>query len=244
MVARLIDGKLRSTPVVSRENAGRTGAGDRPKKSFHCPTKIMTAMPAVKPAITGFGMYLMTTPSFAKPKAMRIIPAMSVAICRPAMPCCAVMMDRTAMKAPVGPGDLYPRTAEQRRPGLPPRWRCRVPAPGARRSRSRTPWPAAGPRPRPRCPPVYYWGSVSASISRPPWLRAGQSCWISLGSAKERRVSSSLFASSSRMKDFIRNRLGVLWSSLAWRAGRSVDPGGRCRSCRRSPSGAGARVLR
>ena len=30
-------------------------AGCRPKKSFHCPTQMMTAMPEVKPTITGFG---------------------------------------------------------------------------------------------------------------------------------------------------------------------------------------------
>ncbi len=64
---------------------------------------MMTPMPAVKPTITGFGMYLMTAPNRAKPKATRITPAISVAICRPAIPCCAVMMDSTAMNAPVGP---------------------------------------------------------------------------------------------------------------------------------------------
>ena len=63
----------------------------------------MTAMPAVKPTMTGSGMYLITAPRRAKPNTSRITPAISVAICKPAMPCCAVMIASTAMKAPVGP---------------------------------------------------------------------------------------------------------------------------------------------
>jgi len=78
-------------------------AGDSPKKSFHCPTNMMTPIPAVKPAMTGFGMYLMTAPRRAKPNASNIIPAISVAICSPAIPCCAVMIASTATNAPVGP---------------------------------------------------------------------------------------------------------------------------------------------
>ncbi len=60
-------------------------------------------MPVVKPTITGFGMNLMTLPSFARPMIRRITPAISVAICRPAMPYCAVIPASTAMNAPVGP---------------------------------------------------------------------------------------------------------------------------------------------
>ena len=78
-------------------------AGCRPKKSFHWPIKMMTAMPDVKPTITGLGMNLMTLPSRASPMTSRMTPAMSVAACRPAMPYCAVMPASTAMKAPVGP---------------------------------------------------------------------------------------------------------------------------------------------
>ncbi len=74
-----------------------------PKKSFHCPTQMITAMPVVKPTITGSGMNLMTPPSRPRPIASRMAPAISVATCRPAMPYCAVMPASTAMKAPVGP---------------------------------------------------------------------------------------------------------------------------------------------
>ena len=45
----------------------------------------------------------MTVPSLAKPNTIKIAPAIKVAICKPAMPCCAVMIDSTAMNAPVGP---------------------------------------------------------------------------------------------------------------------------------------------
>src|SRR5262245_35501788 len=64
---------------------------------------MITAMPEVKPTITGFGMNLMTPPSCATPIASRMHPAMSVATCRPSMPYCAVIPASTAMKAPVGP---------------------------------------------------------------------------------------------------------------------------------------------
>src|ERR1700722_15958009 len=64
---------------------------------------MMTPIPAVKPAMTGLGMYLITAPNRANPNTSRITPAMRVAICRPAMPCCAVMMESTATNAPVGP---------------------------------------------------------------------------------------------------------------------------------------------
>ncbi len=64
---------------------------------------MMTAMPEVKPTITGFGMKRMTLPSCRKPIASSITPAISVAACSPAMPYCAVMPASTTMKAPVGP---------------------------------------------------------------------------------------------------------------------------------------------
>lgn len=63
----------------------------------------MTPIPEVKPTITGSGMYLITDPRRAAPIPIRINPAMKVAICNPAMPCCAVISASTAMKAPVGP---------------------------------------------------------------------------------------------------------------------------------------------
>jgi hypothetical protein len=64
---------------------------------------MITAMPAVKPAMTGFGMNRTTLPSRASPMTSSMQPAMSVANCSPAMPYCAVTPARTAMNAPVGP---------------------------------------------------------------------------------------------------------------------------------------------
>ena len=54
-------------------------AGCRPKKYFHCPTKMITAMPEVKPTMTGFGMKRITLPSCANPIASSITPAIRVA---------------------------------------------------------------------------------------------------------------------------------------------------------------------
>ncbi len=64
---------------------------------------MITPMPAVKPAMTGSGTKRITVPRRARPITTSITPAISVASCSPAMPYCAVMPDRIAMKAPVGP---------------------------------------------------------------------------------------------------------------------------------------------
>ncbi len=103
VVATVMVGNACRSEKIFSWKCSPDGAGDRPKKSFHCPTKMMTAIPAVKPTMTGFGMYLMTAPKRANPNATKMMPAIRVAICRPPIPCCAVMMDKTAMKAPVGP---------------------------------------------------------------------------------------------------------------------------------------------
>ena len=44
---------------------------------------IATAMPVVKPLVTGHGMNLMSEPIFVSPMMTRITPAMTVAINRP-----------------------------------------------------------------------------------------------------------------------------------------------------------------
>ena len=82
--------------------------------------QMMTAMPVVKPTITGAGMYLMTTPSRASPMASSMMPAISVAICSPSMPWRAVMPDRITMKAPVGPAicTRLPPQADTSRPAM------------------------------------------------------------------------------------------------------------------------------
>src|SRR6185369_626581 len=74
-----------------------------PKKSCHSLVQMITAMPAVNPAITGSGMNLMMAPRRAIPSSSRITPASRVAICRPSTPYRAVMPARMTTKAPVGP---------------------------------------------------------------------------------------------------------------------------------------------
>src|SRR5690606_32891312 len=64
---------------------------------------MITAMPAVKPTITGSGMNRITAPRRASPIATRITPAISVATSRPPTPNCATTLARITMKAPVGP---------------------------------------------------------------------------------------------------------------------------------------------
>ncbi|MEX0735754.1 MAG: hypothetical protein WDZ66_09240 [Steroidobacteraceae bacterium] len=71
-------------------------------------------MPEVNPTITGFGMKRITPPSCANPIASSMQPAISVATCSPEMPYWAVTPASTTMNAPVGPGDLHSRPAEQR----------------------------------------------------------------------------------------------------------------------------------
>ncbi|MDT4869606.1 hypothetical protein FQZ97_1046460 [compost metagenome] len=75
----------------------------RPRKSRHCPTKMITPMPLVKPTTTGAGMNRITAPILATPMSSRMKPAISVATRRPSMPYLAVTPARMAMKAPVGP---------------------------------------------------------------------------------------------------------------------------------------------
>ena len=64
---------------------------------------MVTAIPAVKPMITGAGMKRMTEPIFAAPMSTRMTPAMSVAVSNPDIPYRAVIPARMATNAPVGP---------------------------------------------------------------------------------------------------------------------------------------------
>ena len=64
---------------------------------------MITAIPDVKPVMTGFGMKRITPPSLAKPIARSMSPAISVATWRPAMPNWEVIPASTTMNAPVGP---------------------------------------------------------------------------------------------------------------------------------------------
>ena len=75
----------------------------RPKKSFICVEKITTAIPFVKPIVTGLGMYFMTEPIFISPMANNIRPAIIVHIKRACSPYVATTPDIITTKAPVGP---------------------------------------------------------------------------------------------------------------------------------------------
>ncbi len=66
---------------------GSSAAGSlamsRPRSSRSWLAKMMTPMPAVKPTVTGKGMYLMYVPSRRKPAAIMTRPAMAVASTSP-----------------------------------------------------------------------------------------------------------------------------------------------------------------
>jgi hypothetical protein len=57
-----------------------------PSRSFTWLEKITSAIPAVKPVMTGCGMYLIHVPSLSRPAATRIRPASRVASSNPSYP--------------------------------------------------------------------------------------------------------------------------------------------------------------
>lgn len=85
-----------------------------PKKLSIWPSAMMIAMPDVKPIMTGIGMKLMSRPSRSTPAMSSNTPAAKHAKNTPCSPCAATMPTSTALIAPVGPGDLERRAAEQR----------------------------------------------------------------------------------------------------------------------------------
>ena len=68
-----------------------------------CCRKMITAMPSVKPSITGHGMELTVRPSFSSPTSRTTSPAMIDTRAIAAAPCVATMGPRTTTMAPVGP---------------------------------------------------------------------------------------------------------------------------------------------
>ncbi|MNW63543.1 hypothetical protein D3C74_417630 [compost metagenome] len=75
----------------------------KPRKLPICPLKIVTAIPAVNPMVTGRGMNLINVPSRSSPISTRKIPARKPAISRFSYPYCSTMARRIGIKAPVGP---------------------------------------------------------------------------------------------------------------------------------------------
>ena len=84
-----------------------------------CSVAITTAMPAVKPVVTGYGTNSMKRPIRMTPIANRMTPAIRVAISRPPAPNRAEMGASTTTNAAVGP-DTWTRE--------PPRRAMRAPA--------------------------------------------------------------------------------------------------------------------
>ncbi len=65
--------------------------------------KMIAAIPAVKPTVTGKGMNLTKLPSRRTPAAASISPDRKVARISPSGPCCATVAATRTMKAPAGP---------------------------------------------------------------------------------------------------------------------------------------------
>ena len=64
---------------------------------------MISAMPTVKPSMTGSGTSAMNRPALTRPAAARMIPARSVARSSPSKPYCSTIPATTTMNAPVGP---------------------------------------------------------------------------------------------------------------------------------------------
>ena len=74
-----------------------------PRKSLICPIKIVTAIPAVKPVVIGYGMNLISEPILNNPIKIRIIPASIVATTNPSTPSLATIPATIVANAAVGP---------------------------------------------------------------------------------------------------------------------------------------------
>ncbi len=87
-----------------------------------CCEKMISAIPAVKPVVTGNGMYLITPPSLRAPMATSTKPAINVATIRPSTPYRPTMPATMTTKAPVGPPicTREPPRAEIRNPATIP----------------------------------------------------------------------------------------------------------------------------
>lgn len=75
----------------------------RPSSLSTCVAAMTTAMPLVKPVVTGCGMNWISRPRRSSPIATRMKPAITVASISPPSPYCDAMGARMTMKAAVGP---------------------------------------------------------------------------------------------------------------------------------------------
>ena len=65
--------------------------------------RIVTAIPAVNPVVIVYGMNLISAPAFTKPRIIKMIPAIIVAMIRPSIPSVAMMPATIVANAAVGP---------------------------------------------------------------------------------------------------------------------------------------------
>ena len=120
---RQVDGRQRRRRAPAAWERGRPApcrASVRPRRSLIWLAKMITAMPAVKPTVTGIGNELDVgaEPQKADRRPASGRPCM-VASIRPSMPCCARRSAATStMKAPAGPPiwKRLPPRAETRKP--------------------------------------------------------------------------------------------------------------------------------
>ena len=79
---------------------------------------MITAIPAVKPTVTGYGMNLTNAPNLKKPAAANISPERKVARISPSIPCWATVAATSTIKAPAGPPiwNRDPPSSETRKP--------------------------------------------------------------------------------------------------------------------------------
>ncbi len=92
----------------------------RPSRSLIWLLKMLTAMPAVNPVMTGCGMYLTRVPRRSSPARTSIAPAIRVATIMPSYPWFAMTLNTTGMKAAVGPPicTREPPSSEIRKPAM------------------------------------------------------------------------------------------------------------------------------
>jgi hypothetical protein len=90
----------------------------KPSRSFIWLEKMLTAIPEVKPVITGCGMYLSSVPIRSTPAAISMMPASSVHRISPPYPNLSMTLNTTGTKAAVGPPicTREPPRSEMRKP--------------------------------------------------------------------------------------------------------------------------------
>ena len=100
------------------QNSPGTFCKVKPKKSLICVLAISTAMPLVNPITTGRGMNFTAVPIPVAPKITSKMPAITVHMNKPSMPCTVTIPATTTTNAPVGPPTCVfePPRAEIKKP--------------------------------------------------------------------------------------------------------------------------------